>query len=242
MTASPTARRDGVSFQRISRRPFVPRGRGKPRTDPQFPGEYTGVFDGEFDSASTTVAVGHYEVGDTSVMMEGGWQYTHGGIDFAVAASTAPNHHPPHTGGLSGGPVLSGLQLLTMGRHRFVSLHSSDDLGSGGAPPAVGVWTTRPLELPRCPAGRGLALSLNAQSGIDGFVAPELQLQGIRARIRGVPLVGNDVAHVVEWVVSSAAEHEGPSTQLPAAMQGTTATLVVQLRVADLFAFAFSCV
>jgi hypothetical protein len=234
--------RDGVSFQRISRRPFVPRGRGKPRTDPHFPGQYTGVFDGEFDSASTTVAVGHYEVGDMSVMMEGGWQYTHGGIDFAVDAATAPNRHPPHTGGLSGGPVLSGLQLLTMGRHRFVSLHSSDDLGAGGAPPVVGVWTTKPLELPRCPAGHDLTLSLNAQSGTDGFVAPALQLQSGGTWLQGVPLVGNDVAHAVEWVDSSAAGPKDSSTKLPAAVQGMTATLVVQLRVADLFAFAFSCV
>ena len=80
------------------------------------------------DSASTTIAVGTYEVddpwrGNLTVLMEGGWQYTHGGIDYAISPSTAPNHHP---GRLEGGPVLSGLQLLTLGRHRFVSLRSSD--------------------------------------------------------------------------------------------------------------------
>ena len=185
------------------------------------------------DSASTTIAVGTYEVddpwrGNLTVLMEGGWQYTHGGIDYAISPSTAPNHHP---GRLEGGPVLSGLQLLTLGRHRFVSLRSSDDRGSSGSPPAVGTWTTKPMELPRCPAGQGLGLTLNAEAGIDGFVAPELQLSG-GARLVGAPLVGNDVAHEVVW---------GNATQLPAPAQGATATLTVQLALADLYAFAFHC-
>ena len=84
------------------------------------------------------------------------------------------------------------------------------------------------MELPRCPAGQGLGLTLNAEAGIDGFVAPELQLSG-GARLVGAPLVGNDVAHQVVW---------GNATQLP---QGATATLTVQLALADLYAFAFHC-
>ena len=99
--------RDGRNFTRLSRRPFVPRGRGKPRPDPRHEGRYLGVFDGEFDSGSTTVAVGSYDVGDSTIMLEAGWQLTHGGLDTVLSPTSAPSLHP----GLFGGPVQSGLQV-----------------------------------------------------------------------------------------------------------------------------------
>ena len=60
--------RDGRNYTRISREAFVPRGIGHPRVG------YPGVFEGEFDAASTTVATGSYDVGDETVMVESGWQ------------------------------------------------------------------------------------------------------------------------------------------------------------------------
>ena len=227
--------RDGRSFTRISRRPFVPRGRGKPRADPLKEGRYFGVWDGEFDSASTTVAVGTYEVGDMTVMMEAGWQYTHGGIDYALSPSTAPNHHP---GMLPGGPVLSGLQLLTMRKHGFVSLRSSDDGSATGVTPKVGVWMTKPLMLPTCAGGEGLVLTLNAEAGIDGYVAASLKPTDAAQPVLGVPMIGNEVAHRVLW---QSLNRTAAGDHLPAKMQGATASLVVKLQLADLYAFGFRC-
>ena len=80
--------------------PFVARGNGQPR-----PG-HPGIYSGDHDAASTSVAVGTVDKGDATYMYEIGWQYTHGGYD---------DFNQP------GGPVLSGISLLRLRRHGFVS-------------------------------------------------------------------------------------------------------------------------
>jgi hypothetical protein len=58
--------RDGRNFTRLSREAWVPRGIGKPRSL-----NYPGVFDGSFDSGTTTVACGHYDVDNiTTIFVE----------------------------------------------------------------------------------------------------------------------------------------------------------------------------
>jgi hypothetical protein len=59
---------DGMSFKRVSRMAFVARGSGRHR-----PGT-PGVWKGEFDAASTAVAVGTVDSGDETLMYEIGWQ------------------------------------------------------------------------------------------------------------------------------------------------------------------------
>jgi hypothetical protein len=229
--------RTGSSFTRLSRRPFIPRGQGKPRIDPRTPEKYWGVWDGDFDSASTTIAVGYYELGDEVVMMEAGWQYTHGGIDYGVSPSTAPNHHP---GILSGGPVLSGLQLLTLRKHGYVSLSTRDSASEPGK------FTTKLLQLPNCRGSTPkLALSLNYESSIDGYVAVTMRLSPGNdspgnLRAAGIPLIGNEVAGIVSW---QAANATNPSVRaLPSEFVGGSAAMDVELWQADLYAFAFKCV
>eukprot|EP01052_Picozoa_sp_SAG31_P001859 SAG31_NODE_62_length_28678_cov_21.548270_30_plen_104_part_00 len=80
------------------------RGNGAPR-----PG-YPGIYSGDFDAASAAVAVGTVDSGDETLMYEIGWQYTHNGY-----------------GGFAepGGPVRSGISLLRLRRHGFVSYQAS---------------------------------------------------------------------------------------------------------------------
>ena len=128
------------------------------------------VWDGAFDSASTNVAVGHYDVGDVTVMMEGGWQYTHGGIDYALDPATAPNRHP---GVLAGGPVLSGLQVLTLRRHGFISLGTTKTRPGCAPNGTIAQWHNRDKkgpgvkELLRCWGGE---TSRDELKGSDGGV------------------------------------------------------------------------
>ena len=105
------ASRDGRAFERFDRAPFLPRGPGRPRTGCSTGGAPSlcpGVWEGAFDAGSTAMAVGIMDRGQEETLMIGaGYQYTHGGyINF-----TQPDGHP----------VLSGLQVLTMRRHGFVS-------------------------------------------------------------------------------------------------------------------------
>jgi hypothetical protein len=178
------------------------------------------------------------------VMMEGGWQYTHGGIDYALDPATAPNRHP---GMLAGGPVLSGLQVLTLRRHGFVSL------GTGNGDD-VGQWVTKPLVLPSCPSSTadGLQLVLNAECGVDGFVAPSFTIVGAttaggaaggKEAVKAVPLVGNELEHVVEWRLNEAGggEYSTNTTSTVPAPPGVTITMTITMRLADLYAFTFRC-
>lgn len=65
--------RDGQHVKYISREAWVERGIGEHRN------ASTGVYEGAFDSASTAVARGLFQIGDETWLMGWGSQYTHGG-------------------------------------------------------------------------------------------------------------------------------------------------------------------
>ena len=131
------ASRDGRRFERFDRQPFLPRGPGRPRTgcaaeQGRAGGAVcSGVWEGAFDAGSTNMAVGIMDRGtEETIMLGQGDQYTHGGyVNF-----TEPG----------GAPILSGLQILTMRRHGFVSLRPKRDASNNGT------LLTRPLKLPKC--------------------------------------------------------------------------------------------
>ena len=111
------ASRDGRTFERFDRAPFLPRGPGQPRTgcaaEQGGIDECRGVWSGEFDAGSTNVAVGYMDRGEEETLMIGhGSQFTHGGMDPGTPANTTVDGRP-----WLRGPVLSGLQLLTLRRH-----------------------------------------------------------------------------------------------------------------------------
>ena len=51
-------------------------------------------------------------------------------------------------------------------------------------------------------------------------------------------MIGNEVAHKVVW---QSLNRTAAGDHLPAEMQGATASLVVKLQLADLYAFGFRC-
>ena len=78
------ASRDGRSFERFDRAPFLPRGAGRPRMgcgseQGRAGGSVcSGVWEGAFDAGSTNMAVGIMDRGDEETIMIGeGHQYTH---------------------------------------------------------------------------------------------------------------------------------------------------------------------
>ena len=224
------ASRDGRHFERFKREPFLPRGPGRPRrgcaSEPGRAGGdvCSGVWEGAFDSGSTNIAVGIMDRGTEETIMIGeGNQYTHGGyFNF-----TEP-----------GGPVLSGLQILTMRRHGFVSLRPEGGAG------ATGVLRTRPLVLPKCKAGiENLILELNLHTALTGSATvellPEVLGTGQKA-VRSIVLVGNSAHLQVQFTPF---EHDWEAdVALPLSIQGTVVRLSFQLSGnADLYGFQFQC-
>ena len=231
--------RDGRNYTRLSREAFVPRGIGHPRAG------YPGVFEGALDAASTTVATGSYNIGDQTVMVASGWQATHAGIDSILDPDEAKK--------IPGGPILSGLQLLTARRNGFVALQTT-------VPSVEGVWLTKPLRLPRCTIGSNeLGLTLNAMASIDGYLTPSvliLNTSSNRANGRpdtqapfeqmtvhdGVPIIGNVMDELVRWRNRTTLLDEINPVFLPRSSQGQVAQVRVAMKEASLFAFRFQCI
>ena len=127
-----------------------------------------------------------------------------------------------------GGRPKSGVQLLTLRRHGFVSYRAGDE---------VGVFLSKPLRLPAC-AG-DLLLTLNVETSVDGYAAVELR-EGLNASAvvaTARRFVGNDVALPVEWQSNATAS----SAALPSALHGRVVRLRIELLLADLYAFQFDC-
>ena len=117
---------------------------------------------------------------EETIMLGQGDQYTHGGyVNF-----TEPG----------GAPLLSGLQILTMRRHGFVSLRPQRCASNG-------TLLTRPLKLPKCAgASERLVLEINLHTAMTGSaiveVLPEVTaLDGQVEALRSIVLVGNS-AHL----------------------------------------------
>ena len=211
------AGRDGSQFKRVSRLAFVPRGNGHPR--PGFPG----IYSGDFDAASTAVAVGTIDSGDETLMYEIGWQYTHGGYDgFA---------EPPE---IPGGPVQSGISLLRLRRHGFVSYRAADGQGQ---------LVTKPLLLPGCnETASFLALVINVQTSVDGSVNISLVSEA-RVLATSLPIVGNNVATRVQWAIATTSGNATYPGRLPANVQHVPALqLQADMAYSDLYGFQFTCV
>jgi hypothetical protein len=223
------ASRDGRSFERFDRQPFLPRGPGKPRTgcaaeQGRAGAVCSGVWEGSFDAGSTNMAVGIMDRGTEETIMIGeGHQYTHGGyVNFSEP----------------GGPVLSGVQILTMRRHGFVSLRPK-----GGN--TNGILLTRPLKLPKCKAAsERLILELNLHTAMTGSAIVELlpedtTLEASKA-LRSIVLVGNS-AHLPVQFTPFARDWEADAA-LPPSAQGMIARLSFKLvGNADLYGFQFLC-
>jgi hypothetical protein len=226
--------RTGRHYSRLSREAFVPRGIGHPRVG------FPGVFEGAFDSASTTVAAGTYNVGDVTVLIESGWQATHAGIDAVLDPALAPNLHPSGTSKLPGGAVLSGIQLLTSRRNGLVAMQTTQ-------PSVEGVWLSKSLRLPTCGGSPGtpeLGLSLNCMASIDGYLLPSLLTSGKHtpSTLMGVPIIGNLMDEPVRWRNQTKLLDEINPVALPRVVQGAVAQLRVVMKEAQLFAFKFECI
>ena len=200
---------DGFTFKRVSRMAFVARGSGRSR-----PGT-PGVWKGDFDAASTAVAVGTIDSGDETLMYEIGWQYTHGGY-----AGFAPQ---------PGGPVLSGIRLLRLRRHGFVSLRAEGE---------DAVMMSKPLRLPVCNSSKpDLVLILNLQTSLDGVANVSLVDASNQTVLTAVPFVGNNVAARMQWVMNATATTE----VLPREAHGHVLQLRVGMAYSDLYSFQFDC-
>ena len=156
-------------------------------------------------------------------MIGQGDQYTHGGYFNFIEP---------------GGPVLSGLQILTMRRHGFVSLRPEGGAG------ASGMLRTHPLVLPKCEAGGGkLILELNLHTALTGSAIVELlpEVLGTEQKaVRSIALVGNS-AHLQVQFTPFEKDWEADGA-LPPAMQGMVARLSFELvGNADLYGFQFQC-
>ena len=224
------ASRDGRSFERFDRQPFLSRGPGKPRTacaaeQGRAGGAVcSGVWEGDWDSGSTNMAVGTMDRGtEETIMLGQGMQYTHGGyINF-----TEPG----------GAPVLSGLQILTMRRHGFVSLRPRRDDSNG-------TLLTRLLKLPKCTdASEDLILELNIQTAMTGSaiveLLPETAALDVQA-LRSIVLVGNSAHLQVQFTPFT--KDWTAKVGLPTSLQGAVARLSFRLvGNADLYGFQFIC-
>jgi hypothetical protein len=128
--------------------------------------------------------------------------------------------------------VLMCAQLLTMRRHGFVSMRTTDDTTTGN-------FTTKQLVLPHCLNGDMLQLTLNVECGLDGFVVAQLKAANM-APLTGVPFIGNAVDATVAWqAANGSVAHAIPT--VPAHMQGAIATMSLVMRAADVYAFVFQC-
>ena len=259
------ASRDGRRFERFDRAPFLPRGPGQPRTgcaaEQGGIDECRGVWSGEFDAGSTNVAVGYMDRGEEETLMIGhGSQFTHGGMDPGTPANTTVDGRP-----WLRGPVLSGLQLLTLRRHRFATLSSHLRCKQNGSSelsfharrfvslrpkqnstrkPAAGRLLTRPLLLPNCPgAVKRLSLALNLNTGLSGSAMVTVLSTTNAELLRSILLVGNS-AHLPVQFGSFGEDWDVAGSVLPPALQGTVVQLQLQLEgnAVDIYGFQFKCV
>lgn len=204
---------DGVRFSRISRMAFVARGSGRPR-----PGT-PGVWKGDFDAASTAVAVGTVDSDDETFMYEVGWQYTHGGY---VGFTPQPS-----------GPVLSGIRLLRLRRHGFVSLRASGENA---------VMLSQPMLLPTCGSKSNLILILNIQTSVEGIANVSLVDDTATESslvLTAVPFIGNNVAARIRWCVKTGNK---TTESIPSEWVGRMVQLRVAMSYSDLYSFQFDCV
>ena len=148
-----------------------------------------------------------------------------------------------------GEPVLSGLQILTLRRHGFVSLRPKDSTDESG-----GTLLTRPLQLPKCNAARGerLRLELNLDTAMTGSATVEIVPiasagpseagAGDEAAksLRSIVLVGNS-AHLAVQFAPFERDWEADAS-LPPPMEGAEVQLSFVLAGnADLYGFQFVC-
>ena len=222
------ASRDGrTAFERFDRAPFLPRGMGQPRTgcptESGAVGVCRGVWEGAHDAGSTNIAVGTMDRGDETLMVGGGYQYTHGGwVKFREP----------------GGPVRSGLQLLTLRRHGFVSLRPRTPAAPAEQP--VGTLRTQLLRLPTCGTAEQLALELNLDTAVSGFATVAVESPG-RPPLRSIELVGNSVHFEVQFA-KYVDNWNNSAHALPTDLQGAVVRLSFQLTGnADLYGFQLQC-
>lgn len=130
----------------VSREAFFPRGEGHHRTN------NTGVYEGAFSAAATAVARGLFQVGERTLLVGRGSQYTHGGYVGLP--------RPPCSGQTGPCTVESGLQLLQLRKNGFVSLSTAADNAA-----AIGVMTTVPFRLPSCSSSVVLELNIDVAIG-----------------------------------------------------------------------------
>jgi hypothetical protein len=222
------ASRDGrTAFERFDRAPFLPRGMGQPRTgcptESGAVGVCRGVWEGAHDAGSTNIAVGTMDRGDETLMVGGGYQYTHGGwVKFREP----------------GGPVRSGLQLLMLRRHGFVSLRPRTPAAPAEQP--VGTLRTQLLRLPTCDTAEQLALELNLDTAVSGFATVAVESPG-RPPLRSIELVGNSVHFEVQFA-KYVDNWNNSAHALPTDLQGAVVRLSFQLTGnADLYGFQLQC-
>ena len=149
----------------------------------------------------------------------------------------------------NGEPVLSGLQILTLRRHGFVSLRPKDSTDESG-----GTLLTRPLQLPKCNAARGerLRLELNLDTAMTGTATVEIVpiasagpseagAGGEAAKsLRSIVLVGNS-AHLAVQFAPFERDWEA-DVSLPPPLEGAEVQLSFVLAGnADLYGFQFVC-
>ena len=217
--------RNGVNFSYADgpngREAFLQRGVGVRRPN------VTGIFSGDFDAGVTAVARGIFEVGDQIVMIHQGWQYTHAGY-----ANNKPGAPVP------GGPVLSGLQRLTMRQDGFVSLSTADSTATASV-------RTVPLRLPSCEgAGSTLQLLLNLQTSVGGHLSLALLHAVNGSAVPGFgleasqPMVGNFIGAPASWLRSG--PRSAASSDL-SALSGAAVRLQMEGRDFNLFSFWADC-
>ena len=169
-------------------------------------------------------------------MIESGFQVTHAGTDAFLDPDLAPK--------LPGGPVLSGIQLLTSRRNGLVALQTTQ-------PSVEGIWLSKRLRLPTCGGSPSigintpeLGLSLNCMASIDGYVIPSLLTSGNNASsaLAGVPIIGNKMDELVRWRNQTKLLDETNPVSLPRALQGVAVQLRLEMKEAQLFAFKFECI
>jgi hypothetical protein len=183
------SRRSGSTISYVSRRSWLRRGPGRVRQS------QTCFFDGTFDSASTAVAQGLWQVENETWLVGCGAQFTHAGLDNWTLAGVAN--------------VTSGLQRLRLRRNGFMSLSTSAENAS-----SAGLLQTVPLPRPtHCTAGAagttghggGFKLELNLVTDIGrGTVVYLLDTDdGDKVVAVSEPLVGvDDVAVAVTWTTA----------------------------------------
>ena len=189
-------------------------------------------------------------------MIGHGSQFTHGGMDPGTPANTTVDGRP-----WLRGPVLSGLQLLTLRRHRCATLSSAHrtaalnslparrfvslrpKVNSTGRP-AAGRLLTRPLLLPNCTGGaKRLSLALNVNTGLSGSAMVTVLSTTNAVLLRSIVLVGNS-AHLPVQFGSFGEDWDVAGSVLPPALQGTVVQLDLQLEgnAVDIYGFQFKCV